>query len=119
LPDTTEWIALFRFAGGDSTAALALGADTSWHPIVNYNTDLTITPKTTDLYGFSALAVGYREGTSSNSVFSQLGQEALWWSTDLWGYYGTLAIELDEVEKHMGYINLSEEEFSVRCLKDK
>lgn len=109
LPDTTEWNTLEENIGGTATAGTKLKTVSGW------DTSYSDYIAGTDVYGFSALPVGYYYYT----FFEGAGDYSYWWTAVANGnsaaysrgmYYGNAYMS------HLSYYQTYG--FSIRCLKD-
>ena len=106
LPDTTEWITLFRAVGGMTYAGKVLKSQSGWYSNGNG----------TDAYGFSLLPAGNR---SYKCDYYHVGKRALFWSVTQFlennAYIVILYYSLDEAYMED---ESKDNAFSVRCLKN-
>ena len=108
LPTFAEWRTLYYLAMGSSPYAMQAKGISNWS-------------KATDIYGFSAIPVGYRRVGSGD--FINFGYNAYFWSADeSFGrdknnFAFNLRLQTSEVNINYGYGDKNNG-FNVRCLKD-
>ena len=106
LPTETEWKALFKAVGGQSTAGKELKTQSGWYSNGNGS----------DAFGFSALPVGLSDYYGD---FSYDSYHAYFWSASENDGYGAcnMVLNSDDDEAFLdGYVKALG--FSVRCVKD-
>lgn len=112
LPDTTEWMTLFKAVGGQPSAGTALKSTFGWN---EYEGPCFNSCNVTDAFGFSALPAGNRELKGN---YYREGELASFWSS-------TAISSVDIYSVHLGYMNIDARlgynvsrnyAYSVRCI---
>jgi uncharacterized protein (TIGR02145 family) len=112
LPSDTEWETLKNYINNDGhmeTEGTALKATSGWGGDGNG----------TDVYGFSALPGGFRNGLGN---FLDMGSKGLWWGSTKYPLYDDFLFGYHQLI-YYGYdfpssTTVNERGFSVRCLRD-
>ena len=109
LPSTAEFITLFKFVGGVSTAGKVLKSNSGWCRSGNG----------TDAFGFSAISAAGRSNFGSYGVDLPCGLSAQFWSSTEDNSYNAYSMSLNYEydDAALGY-DEKNYGFSVRCLKD-
>jgi uncharacterized protein (TIGR02145 family) len=111
IPSEDEWTTLTDYLGGEYYAGGGLKEQ-------GLNHWVSPNEGASNIYGFSALPGGYRNGSTSGS-FRAMRYIGWWWasteSDSRWARNRTLAFDVTEIAKGKG---LKTNGYSVRCLKD-
>jgi uncharacterized protein (TIGR02145 family)/uncharacterized repeat protein (TIGR02543 family) len=120
LPDSSEWSALVKVAGGEKAAGVKLKATSGWN---FFGRGWVRTGNGTDYYGFAALPGGYRD---SNGKFQYTGEYGYWWTAteDEKDDERAYIRRMEEGDKgvNWGYYaddNVKDNGLSVRCVIDE
>lgn len=112
LPTQAEWNTLFTAVGGNSKAGSKLKSTSGWN---DYDGE---SAHGTDVYGFSAIAAGFREGSG---LFYGAGSCTRFWSATE-DEYASFVSSMNPSYGYGGGANLAGvgkyDAISVRCLKD-
>lgn len=110
VPSDNEWQTLVDFLGGESYAGGKLKETGTSH---------WLTPNTgaTNVYGFTALPAGHRDGAA---LYRRLGDLAIWWTATeeyslVYSWRRSLEYNTENILKNRNYKTLG---FSVRCIKE-
>ena len=117
LPDTTEFNTLLTTVGGDMLAARMLKSASDWTPKPANGLDVYYG---SDAYSFAALP----SGRMSDRKFELIGTHTIFWSSTPYikdDYYVgayVLSFDVGGYYTHMSAFKVSNNAYSVRCIKD-